>query len=172
MTMALVAAVLGSVRSCLPSGVPGRTQVGQAETVLYGLRARRCNWPPLRLVRLCCEHVSGSQVGALRLLVMSAPVVSCWQPRPENRPRPGHCSVVNRKLLCAPVCGRQLPWSAWSSSSGVAEIAELLGITHQGVDKLTRTRGDFPAPTAVLTAGRIWEREPVEQWARETGRIK
>ena len=55
---------------------------------------------------------------------------------------------------------------------GVAEIAELLGITRQGVDKLTRTRGDFPAPAAVLTAGRIWEREAVEQRARETGRIK
>ena len=24
----------------------------------YGLRARCCSWPPLRLARLCCEHVS------------------------------------------------------------------------------------------------------------------
>jgi predicted DNA-binding transcriptional regulator AlpA len=55
---------------------------------------------------------------------------------------------------------------------GVAEIAEMLGITRQGVDRLTRTRSDFPAPAAVPTAGRIWEREAVEQRARETGRIK
>jgi predicted DNA-binding transcriptional regulator AlpA len=55
---------------------------------------------------------------------------------------------------------------------GVAEIADLFGITRQGVDKLIRTRDDFPAPIAVITAGRIWEREAVEQWARETGRIE
>jgi hypothetical protein len=55
---------------------------------------------------------------------------------------------------------------------GVAEIAAMLGITRQGVDKLIRTRADFPAPTAVLTAGRIWEREDVEKWARETRRLK
>lgn len=53
---------------------------------------------------------------------------------------------------------------------GVAEIAEMLGITRQGVDKLVRTRDDFPPPLAVLTAGRIWRREDVERWARETGR--
>ena len=47
----------------------------------------------------------------------------------------------------------------------------MLGITRQGVDKLIRTRSDFPAPTAVLTAGRIWEREDVEKWARATGRV-
>ena len=48
----------------------------------------------------------------------------------------------------------------------------MLGITRQGVDKLIRTRADFPAPTAVLTAGRIWERADIERWARETRRLK
>jgi hypothetical protein len=31
---------------------------------------------------------------------------------------------------------------------------------------------DFPEPGAVLAAGRIWEREDVEKWARSTGRLK
>jgi hypothetical protein len=53
---------------------------------------------------------------------------------------------------------------------GVAEIANMFGITRQGVDKLIRTRPDFPAPYAIITAGRIWSREVIEKWARATGR--
>lgn len=53
---------------------------------------------------------------------------------------------------------------------GTAEIAELLGVTNQRVDQLSRTDA-FPAPIAVLAAGRIWKRDDIERWARETGRI-
>ena len=42
-------------------GVPGQglweNVVGQAENS-YGLRARWCNWPPLRLARVRCERES------------------------------------------------------------------------------------------------------------------
>ena len=55
---------------------------------------------------------------------------------------------------------------------GLAEIAELLGISRQRADIIAKTHDDFPQPTAVLSAGRIWKREAVEAWARETGRIK
>ncbi len=54
---------------------------------------------------------------------------------------------------------------------GLAEIAAMLGVSRGRADQLVRQAG-FPAPDAVLTAGRIWKREDVEAWARETGRLK
>ncbi len=54
---------------------------------------------------------------------------------------------------------------------GLTEIAELLGLTCQGVDYLVRNDTTFPEPVAVLHAGRIWEREAIESWARADGRI-
>jgi len=53
---------------------------------------------------------------------------------------------------------------------GVAEIAEMLGVTRQRVHQLTRTPG-FPAPVATLIGGRIYDRDEVERWARKTGRL-
>lgn len=53
---------------------------------------------------------------------------------------------------------------------GVAEIAELLGVTRQRVHQLMRSP-DFPAPVAELSAGRIWNLDEVESWARQTGRL-
>jgi predicted DNA-binding transcriptional regulator AlpA len=54
---------------------------------------------------------------------------------------------------------------------GLTEIAELLGLSRQRTDQLARQVG-FPAPVATLTGGRIWKRDDVERWARETGRLK
>lgn len=54
---------------------------------------------------------------------------------------------------------------------GLTEISELLGMTRGGADKLVKREADFPAPMAVLRGARVWEREAVEKWARETGRI-
>ncbi len=53
---------------------------------------------------------------------------------------------------------------------GVAEIAEMLGVTRQRVHQLAKTPG-FPAPLAELSAGAIWDRADVERWARKTGRL-
>ncbi len=50
------------------------------------------------------------------------------------------------------------------------EIAEMLGITRQRVDQLSRADG-FPPPTAELAIGRVWRRQDVERWARATGRV-
>lgn len=55
---------------------------------------------------------------------------------------------------------------------GAAEIAEILGITRQRVDRISRTHSDFPLPQAELKSGRIWSRAEVEAWARRTGRLK
>jgi predicted DNA-binding transcriptional regulator AlpA len=48
---------------------------------------------------------------------------------------------------------------------GSAEIAEMLGVSRQYVDRLSRATS-FPAPEAELASGRIWSREAVEAWAR------
>lgn len=47
---------------------------------------------------------------------------------------------------------------------GVHEIAEMLGVTRQRVDRIVATDKSFPKPEAVLTAGRIWTREAIEGW--------
>ncbi|MGH2670267.1 MAG: DNA-binding protein [bacterium] len=50
---------------------------------------------------------------------------------------------------------------------GVSEIAHMLGVTRQRAVQLVGDYADFPAPTAVLASGRIWEREAVEMWIRK-----
>jgi predicted DNA-binding transcriptional regulator AlpA len=52
---------------------------------------------------------------------------------------------------------------------GLTEIAGMFGVSRQYIDRLVRQDG-FPAPEAVISAGRIWSREAIEVWARETGR--
>ena len=50
------------------------------------------------------------------------------------------------------------------------EIAELLGLSRQRVDKLSRGER-FPAPVADLAIGRVWSRVAIVDWARQTGRL-
>lgn len=50
------------------------------------------------------------------------------------------------------------------------EIAELLGMTRQGADRLSRKDG-FPTPVAQLAIGRVWDRAQVVDWAKATGRL-
>jgi hypothetical protein len=50
------------------------------------------------------------------------------------------------------------------------EIAELLNLSRQRVDKLSRGER-FPAPAAELAIGRVWKRDDVVAWATETGRL-
>lgn len=52
---------------------------------------------------------------------------------------------------------------------GVAEIAEMLGVTRQRVHQLTKL-DDFPAPEAVLSAGTIWKRTAIEKWMKTKGK--
>jgi predicted DNA-binding transcriptional regulator AlpA len=49
---------------------------------------------------------------------------------------------------------------------GVAEVADMFGVSRQRVDAIVNTHDDFPKPEAVLAAGRIWSRSAVEDWAR------
>ena len=54
---------------------------------------------------------------------------------------------------------------------GPAEIAVYLGVSRQRVDALARTHEDFPRPIAELSAGRIWRKADIVEWAQRTGRI-
>ena len=55
---------------------------------------------------------------------------------------------------------------------GSAEIASMLDVSRQYVDRLTREDPTFPEPEVELSAGRVWSREAVEAWARANGRLK
>jgi predicted DNA-binding transcriptional regulator AlpA len=52
---------------------------------------------------------------------------------------------------------------------GVAEIADMLGVSRQRVHQLA-TREDFPTPLAVLVMGSVWDRAVIEEWIAATGR--
>ena len=52
------------------------------------------------------------------------------------------------------------------------EIAALLEISRQRVDRIAKTDETFPEPVAILSGIRVWETAQVETWARASGRIK
>ena len=58
---------------------------------------------------------------------------------------------------------------------GVAEIADILGVSRQRVHELSQRR-DFPVPIARLAAGPVWPRpwlnRFVDSWERKPGRPK
>ena len=47
---------------------------------------------------------------------------------------------------------------------GVAEIADMLGVSRQRVNRMIQTIADFPEPEVEVAAGRIWKRAAVERW--------
>ena len=55
----------------------------------------------------------------------------------------------------------------------LTDIAKLLGMTRGGADKLVKREATFPPPVAVLSGRtRAWDRDAVENWARESGRLE
>jgi prophage regulatory protein len=52
---------------------------------------------------------------------------------------------------------------------GVTEIAELLQLSRQRADQLSRTKG-LPDPVATLSGGRVWNAKDLEEWARRVKR--
>jgi predicted DNA-binding transcriptional regulator AlpA len=47
---------------------------------------------------------------------------------------------------------------------GIAEVAELLGISRQRVHAIKNAYADFPAPTSELVRGPIWHSADVLAW--------
>jgi len=53
---------------------------------------------------------------------------------------------------------------------GVAEIAEMLGVSRQRVHQIVKADPTFPEPVADLSAGKIWARADVGEWIEAAGR--
>ena len=49
---------------------------------------------------------------------------------------------------------------------GIAEIAELAGVTKQAVSNWRMRYENFPRPRQTLQSGPVWEREKVESWVK------
>jgi prophage regulatory protein len=89
--------------------------------------------------------------------------------------RRGHRLVDRQGIRCLVTCqayGRPVPSRPSIELAGVAEIAELLGVSRQRVDQLVREHDDFPRPIAELAAGRIWIRQEIVDWAERKGRLR
>lgn len=52
---------------------------------------------------------------------------------------------------------------------GVAEIAELFGVSRQAAYNWRDRRSDFPSPAAALKSGPVWELPDILAWADEQG---
>lgn len=76
-----------------------------------------------------------------------------------------------RLMICAPMRRLSTMVCSVHHPMGRSEIAELLGMTRQGVDKCVGRDPTFPAAVALLVGGRIWETEAVERRARAAGRL-
>lgn len=49
---------------------------------------------------------------------------------------------------------------------GLAEVAEIAGVSKQAVTNWRARYDDFPKPAHNLQSGPVWEREPVERWIK------
>jgi chromosome partitioning protein len=52
---------------------------------------------------------------------------------------------------------------------GLAEVADLLGVTKQNVANWRARRDDFPSPIANLKSGPVWSSDSIQQWAAQEG---
>lgn len=82
-------------------------------------------------------------------------------------------TVTNVEALTEAELDHRLAQPAFPELVGVAEIADMLGVTRQRASAL-QTRQGFPHPVAVLRSGPVWRKGDlstfVEQWTRAPGR--
>jgi len=52
---------------------------------------------------------------------------------------------------------------------GLAEVADLLGVTKQNIANWRARRDDFPAPMANLKSGPVWSTDAIQEWASRQG---
>jgi predicted DNA-binding transcriptional regulator AlpA len=89
-------------------------------------------------------------------------------PQASYQLRPGHL-LVDRQLIMLLVDRQDESYTPFMTQDliGVAEVAEILGVSRQRVHQLVQSEADFPKPEAVISAGRIWLRPTIEEWARQ-----
>ena len=51
------------------------------------------------------------------------------------------------------------------------DIAKLAGVGVNAVAQWSRRHPDFPAPVAETSGGKIWQREDIVRWLKDTGRL-
>lgn len=104
------------------------------------------------------------------------------QGRPQGEPGPAR-SVGRRSLIdpAGDITGRPTPLPSGdiplrlsrvlrtlllvaAPVVGLAEIAELLGVSRQRAVQIVRDHADFPEPVADLASGRVWHRPSVDAW--------
>jgi chromosome partitioning protein len=56
-----------------------------------------------------------------------------------------------------------------ASLLGLAELAEVLGVTKQVITNWKTRREGFPSPVVELKSGPVWSREKIEAWAKDEG---
>jgi len=82
--------------------------------------------------------------------------------------------IVHTEAMTWAEHDRELEQPAYPALAGVAELAEILGVTPQRVSTMRRTHAGFPAPIAELRSGPVWVRDHVtrfaESWTRKPGR--
>lgn len=80
--------------------------------------------------------------------------------------RRGHCLTIDNLPECLSIVkSRCILLGVSHHLVGVAEVAEMLGVSRQRVNQLVQEEPNFPAPEATLAAGRIWLRSTIETWA-------
>jgi predicted DNA-binding transcriptional regulator AlpA len=52
---------------------------------------------------------------------------------------------------------------------GTKEVAALLGVSRQRVNRIAQTHPEFPRPVGQLAAGRVWKRKDILEWATKRG---
>jgi hypothetical protein len=82
-------------------------------------------------------------------------------------------TVASVEVLADAEVDRRLAEPAFPELAGIAEVAQLLGVSKQRASEL-QTREGFPAPVAVLRSGPIWRKEDLSsfaaRWERKPGR--
>jgi hypothetical protein len=81
--------------------------------------------------------------------------------------------VLAVEVLSEDEADRRLEQPAFPELAGVAEVAEILGVTKQRASTL-QSRSGFPAPVAHLRTGPVWRAADLarfaESWERKPGR--
>jgi prophage regulatory protein len=84
-------------------------------------------------------------------------------PRGVSAP-PGFCLSIDKLAELLSIDKQSTYVCGVPELLGVAEIADLLGVSRQRVNQLVKSDPSFPKPLAELTAGRIWAKSDIERW--------